>query len=148
MTTEHPHEPLALNRVLVSALPPELGTYHAPSRYTVAAVFTRRPEARELFLLGAPETRQKLDEAGYTAVELQVSDRRLFITNTSLEELKQGLAVVIADLLAQISSEVQEEWALQTERLSVLADEEGRRRRDVEAAAAEVLFVSSAWSRL
>ncbi|WFR84511.1 hypothetical protein [Arthrobacter sp. Y-9] len=148
MTTEHPREPLALNGVLASALPPELGTYRAPSRYTVAAVFTRRPEARELFLLGAPETRRTLDEAGYTAVELQVADRRLFITNTSLEELKQGLAVVIADLLAQISSEVQEEWALQTERLSVLADEEGRRLRDVEAAAAEISFVSSAWSRL
>ena len=148
MATEHSKDPLALNGVVVSALPPELGTYHAPTRYTVTAVFTRRPETRELLLLGAPETRQKLDDAGYAAVELHVADRRLFITNTSLEELKQGLAEVIAELFAHISSTVQQEWAVQAERLGVLAAEEERRLHEVEAAASEVSFVTSNWSRL
>ncbi|MDP5225822.1 MULTISPECIES: hypothetical protein [Arthrobacter] len=148
MPSTTPSEPLALSGVLASALPSELGTARAPSRYTVPAVFTRRPETREIYLLRGDDVRQRLNNAGYPAVELQVSDRRLLITNTNLDELKRGLALVIGDILAQISAEVLQEWTTRAERLTSQAHEEELRLNEVKAAAAEIVFNSSAWSQL
>lgn len=50
--------------------------------------------------------RGALARAGYPAVELTVSDRRLVIANTSLAELRDGLSQVLAERLAEISAGV------------------------------------------
>jgi len=148
MTTTTPTEPLALTGVLATALPPELGTAQAPARYTVPAVFTRRPEIREIYLLRGDDVRQRLSDAGYPAVELRVEDRRLLITNTNLEELKSGLAGLIGVILSQISAEVLQEWTTRTEGLASRAHEEELRLSEVKSAAAEITFTTNEGSTL
>lgn len=97
---------LGLGSVLVGSLPAALMTDHAPDRYTVEAVFTRRPERDEIKEILGSETKARLAGAGYPTVEVTVSDRRLEIANTNLEELRDGLGSVLADRLAQISAAV------------------------------------------
>ncbi|WP_181445601.1 hypothetical protein [Gryllotalpicola protaetiae] len=83
------------------------GTVHTaggPEHYTVSVVFTRRPTAGEIDAINGPETRAALENAHYPQVTLKVSDRRLEIGNTSLEELGNGLARVVAGMLARISA--------------------------------------------
>ena len=70
---------LGLGSVLVGSLPAALLTDHAPERYTVEAVFTRRPERDEVTEILGIETRDRLARAGYPTVEVTVSDRRLEI---------------------------------------------------------------------
>lgn len=98
---------LGLGSVLVGSLPAALLTDHAPDRYTVEAVFTRRPERDEVTQILGDETRDVVAGAGYPTVELTVSDRRLEIANTNLEELRDGLANLLAMRLADISAGVQ-----------------------------------------
>jgi len=94
---------LGLGAVLIDALPPTLFTSSAPELYTVAAVFTRNPTKSEIAAIHGDETRAALRDAGYRAVEVHVSDRRLEIANTNLNELATGLAAVIAERLHVIS---------------------------------------------
>ncbi len=98
--------PLGLGSVLVDSLPGALLTPDAPERYTVEAVLTRRAERDEVTGILSSQTRDALREAGYPTVEVSISDRRLEIANTSLEELRDGLAGVLAERLAQISGDV------------------------------------------
>lgn len=93
---------LGLGAVLADALPPTLLTPDAPERYTVSAVFTRRPTRPEIVAIQGPETRDTLSRAGYSTVEVHVSDRRLEVSNTNLAELSSGLAEVIAVRLHEI----------------------------------------------
>src|SRR6478609_8538548 len=51
---------LSLSGVLASALPHDLGTAQGPTRYTVPAVFSRRPQPREIELLHGEATKQGL----------------------------------------------------------------------------------------
>lgn len=102
-TDGHAADNLALASVLVGSLPRTLMTQEAPTRYTVEAVFTRRPGGDEVRGLLGPETREILASSGYPNVALVVSDRRLEIHNTNLEELREGLARVLAMRLAEIS---------------------------------------------
>lgn len=110
MTTITPAPParaaleLGLSTVLATALPESLGTADAPERYTVSAVFTRKPTAFELQGIGSAETVDALAAAGYADVGLTVSDRRLEIGNTSLEQLRDGLARAIALRFAAIGA--------------------------------------------
>ena len=97
---------LGLKSVLVGSLPAALMTDDEPDRYTVEAVFTRQPDQDEVAEILGPGTRSVLANAGYPGVAVGVSDRRLEITNTSLAELRDGLAEVIADRLAEISASV------------------------------------------
>lgn len=97
---------LGLGSVLVGSLPATLMTDKAPNRYTVEAVFTRRPEQDEVIEILGCETRDSLTKAGYPNVEVAISDRRLEIANTNLEELRDGLASILADRLAEISAGV------------------------------------------
>lgn len=96
-------EELGLGAILVDALPPTLFTDEAPERYTVSAVFTRRPTRSEIDAIHGSGTRDALRAAGYGAVDVRVSDRRLELANTNLEELTTGLAGVIAERLHVIS---------------------------------------------
>lgn len=104
----HPHstEPLGLTSILVGSLPLTLLTDAAPERYVVEAVFTRRVEPEEAALILGPGTHDTLAAHGYPHVQLTVSDRRLVIANTNLEELRDRLAGEIATLLVTISTQV------------------------------------------
>jgi len=131
---------LGLGSVLVGSLPATLLTDQAPERYTVEAVFTRRPERDEVAQILGGETRAFLARAGYSTVEVAVSDRRLEIANTNLEELRDGLADVLAERLAQISADVQGRQRDAAARFQVAADHEQQRAAAVAALAESVTF--------
>ena len=99
-------EPFAVDHILVNDLPSTLGTLEAPERYTVTAVFTRRPLPQELDLLAASDVDKRLSEAGYPTVTLRTADRRLLIDNTNLAELRDGLAHLIGSMLDEIGGRV------------------------------------------
>jgi len=105
-TTSSASAPLGLGSVLVGSLPSALMTADAPARYTVEAVFTRRPQREEIAEILGDETRETLVREGYPTVELTVSDRRLEIANTTLEELRDGLGSVLAERLARYMNDV------------------------------------------
>ncbi|MBM7468347.1 hypothetical protein JOD62_000895 [Microbacterium keratanolyticum] len=100
-------EPLGLGSVLIGSLPATLMTEDAPDRYTVEAVFTRKADRDEVAAIQGNAVRAHLSAKGYSTVELHVADRRLEIANTNLEELRDGLAAVIADELSEISAAIQ-----------------------------------------
>lgn len=103
---------LGLRSVLVGSLPPALLTAAAPDRYSVEAVFSRRPEQDEVTEILGSDTRSFLSEHGHPTVELSISDRRLGIANTNLEELRDGLASLIVERLAEISAQVKAKHVL------------------------------------
>lgn len=134
---------LGLGSVLAGSLPAALMTDDAPDRYTVEAVFTRRPERDEVTEILGSETRGALADAGYPTVELTVSDRRLEIANTNLEELRDGLSTVLADRLAEISAGVRARQEAAVARFQNAADDEHVRAAAVTALAESVTFRSS-----
>ncbi|QKJ18858.1 hypothetical protein [Microbacterium hominis] len=138
---------LGLGSVLVGSLPAALLTDHAPERYTVEAVFTRRPERDEVTAILGSETRERLTTAGYPTVEVTVSDRRLEIANTSLEELGDGLATVLADRLAEISGDVRARRDAAAVKYHDAAEIEHVRATAVAALASSVAFRVSAPDR-
>lgn len=145
MTTT-PYQPtqadsaLSLSGVLASALPHDIGTAKGSALYTVPAVFSRRPQPRELDLLHSSDVARRLAEAGYSEVELRVSDRRLLITNTNLEELKAGLAHLVGTILREVSEQASVERTNRAEEMDALALIEEHRLEAVRASAAEVRF--------
>ncbi len=134
---------LGLGSVLVGSLPSALMTDEAPDRYTVEAVFTRRPERDEVVEILGSETRDFLAKAGYPTVEVTVSDRRLEIANTNLEELRDGLATVLADRLAEISAAVRARQNAAAIRFQDAAAYENVRTRAVAVLAESVAFLPS-----
>lgn len=138
---------LRLTRVHVATLPRELGTDHEPATYTVEAQFSRRPAPAEVDAVLHVGARRFLAARGFPHAVLGVTDRRLVIQHTSLAELHDGLAAAIAELLVAISTDVRQRV---NERPVVdpdAAEAEQRRVDDVETAAAEVRFESSAGDR-
>ncbi|MEV4687984.1 hypothetical protein [Microbacterium sp. LWH3-1.2] len=135
--------PLGLGSVLVGSLPAALMTEDAPDRYMVEAVFSRRPEREEVTAILGNETRDCLTESGYPTVEVTVSDRRLEIANTNLEELRDGLASVLADRLAEISAVVRATREAAAFRFAEAAASENERATAVTALAASVSFRAS-----
>src|SRR6478736_10570105 len=131
---------LSVSGVLASALPHDLGTAQGPTRYTVPAVFSRRPQPREVDLLHGSGTRQRLADAGYSDVELRVSDRRLLITNTNLQDLKSGLAHLVGTILRDISVQAEAERAHRSEELDALGLLEEQRLEAIRQSAAEIHF--------
>lgn len=135
-------EPLGLRRILPDTLPPALLTDEAPERYTVEAVLTRRAEPDEASAIRGAETAAYFAENGYPHAQIRVSDRRLEIIDTSLEELKGGLATVIANRLAEIDSTLTADRAVAAARIRVLADREKERAASVAALAESVSFLT------
>ncbi|XPP27766.1 MAG: hypothetical protein ACNYNX_06170 [Leucobacter sp.] len=117
-------------------------TVDAPDRYTVAAVFTRRPEDDEIREILGDDTRHFLTGAGYPTVEVTVTDRRLEIANTNLEELRDGLARVLAERLAEISTEVHSRQRAAAARFQHAAESERDRAASVVALAESVRFAT------
>ncbi|WP_314216138.1 hypothetical protein [Pseudarthrobacter equi] len=131
---------LTLSGVLASALPHDLHTAQGPTRYTVPAVFSRRPQPREIDLLRGSGVRQELADAGYSHIDLSVSDRRLLIGNTNLAELKSGLAHLVGNILAGVSSQASKERQDRTEELDALGMVEEQRLEFLRQAASEIHF--------
>lgn len=132
--------PLGLRDVLVGSLPATLMTDNAPDRYTVEAVFSRQADRDEVDAIHDGATRDHLTEAGYPTVELRVSDRRLEIVNTNLEELRDGLATIIADHLAAISLNLRAERELAALRFSAATELEQQRAAAVAEVAQSITF--------
>lgn len=133
-------EELRLSGVVTKSLPITLGTPAEPERYTVPALFTRRPSAREIAMMEDDGVRQRLADAGYDGVRLTVDDHRLAIVGTNLEELRRGLATLVATILHDASVASAEQEALRIADLKTLRDHEERRADLVAARAAQVVF--------
>jgi hypothetical protein len=140
MSTPDAFAPFAVDHILVTDLPSTLGTIEAPERYTVTAVFTRRPLPQELDLLAAHEVDDRLTEAGYPAVTLRAADRRLLIDNTNLHELGQGLAHLIGTILEDIGTRVATTRSAQAKDAAELAARAAERADHVLAEASKVDF--------
>lgn len=135
-----PSADLGLSSVLTGSLPPTLGTPGAPERYQVDAVFRRRPLPEEVDAIMSAEPHDALRAAGYPGVTLRVADRRLEIGNSNLEELENGLATVLADLLAGISGRVRQAQSAAFDRAAAAADIEHTRAEDVIQRAGRIAF--------
>jgi hypothetical protein len=129
-TAPEDFQPFAVDHILVSDLPSSLGTIEAPERYTVTAVFTRRPLQQELDLL-ARDVDDRLAEAGYPSVSLRTADRRLLIDNTNLSELRNGLAHLIGSLLDEIGASVATTGSAQARDAAELAARAAERAHQV-----------------
>ncbi|MCW3492105.1 hypothetical protein [Microbacterium sp. SSM24] len=134
---------LGLGSVLVGSLPATLLTDGAPDRYTVEAVFTRRPDPDEIKDILGSDTRQFLTRAGYSTVEVTISDRRLEIANTNLEELRDGLAGLLSERLAAISADVHARRQAAAAQFEIAAEHEQERAAAVAALAESVVFASA-----
>lgn len=138
--TAYPN-PLGLTSVLPGSLPKSLGTVNAPNSYQVDAVFNRRPQSEEVAAIHSSDSLSALRAAGYSFVTLHVSDRRLEIGNTNLDQLEDGLATFLADHLAAITAGIQQERLAQQARLASVAEAEGSRVEAVDAKAARIIFI-------
>lgn len=139
--------PLGLSSVLVASLPATLLTDAAPDRYTVEAIFTRRPDPDEVSAIIGEETRALLARSGSPEVSLAVSDRRLEIAGTSLEQLRDGLAELLSARLAEISAAVDSRRQEEAVRFQDAAEHEHERAAAVTALAESVTFCSTASAR-
>ncbi|MCK2037453.1 hypothetical protein KZC51_15070 [Microbacterium sp. SSW1-49] len=135
---------LGLEHVLIGSLPATLLTDDAPDRYTVEAVFTRKTDRDEVAAIQGSEMRAHLSANGYPTVELRVADRRLEIANTNLEELRDGLAAVIAERLATISADLLADREIAAHRYQDASDREQVRAASVAALAESVVFARRA----
>lgn len=145
MNVQHQHLlPLGLVSILVDSLPADLLTDTAPSHYTVEAVFNRRIKETESKVLLGEQTLRILQGEGFPHVRLSVSDRRLNIHDTTLEQLRDGLAGTLAKLLAGISEEAQRAQAADDLRLSDELEVERRRLEKVNDLARSVVFAPTA----
>ncbi|GAA1245766.1 hypothetical protein JOF42_003353 [Microbacterium phyllosphaerae] len=133
-------ELLGLESILIGSLPATLMTDEAPDRYTVEAVFTRKTDRDEVAAIQGSETRAHLSANGFPTVELHVADRRLEIANTNLEELRDGLAAVIAERLAEISASLVAAREIEALRFQDATDREQERAASVAALAESVVF--------
>ena len=133
-------ELLGLGSVLVGSLPAALMTDDAPDHYTVEAVFTRKADRDEVDAIQSSEMRDHLSANGYPTVELHVADRRLEIANTNLEELRDGLASVLAQRLAEITTALHTARAQAADRFQIASDREQERAALVAALADAVVF--------
>ncbi len=135
--------PLGLGTVLVGSLPAKLMTDEAPDRYTVEAVFNRQADRDEVTAIHDGATRDYLSTKGYPTVELHVSDRRLEIHNTNLEELRDGLAQVIAEHLSEMTATIRAEREVASARFNDASEREQTRAAAVAALAESVSFSAS-----
>ncbi|MCY1715767.1 hypothetical protein OVA26_02255 [Microbacterium sp. SL62] len=104
-------------------------------------MFDRRPQSEEVAALHSLETLNALSAAGYPSVTLHVSDRRLEIKNTNLDQLKRGLATFLADHLAAITEEIQKARASAQSRLASAAEAEGSRAAAIATKAEQITFI-------
>lgn len=103
-------------------------------------MFNRRPQAEEVKILQSRETLQALSEAGYSHVSLRVSDRRLEIAGTSLDELEAGLAGFLASHLASVTAHIQADRAAAQASMAAAVEAEGVRADAIARQAERIVF--------
>ncbi|MCH6472424.1 hypothetical protein [Sinomonas terrae] len=132
-----PGDPLRVTGVVLSALPSDTLTPEGPQRYTVTASLSRRPDPLEVESIHSDATRRHLEQAGFGQAGLRLADRRLLISGTSLQELRNGLAAVVGTIVrtATLAALAQKELARQS-RADLDEAERERILRVAEAAAA------------
>ena len=133
-------EPLRLVSILVSGLPVELGTPDEPATYTVPAVFSRQVTASERARIEDPDTARRLSQPGRPVLALTVSDRRLLIQNTTLAQLRDGLATALAAMLREVDRDLEVLRAVESAQAEAADADERARFAAVAAAAAAVHF--------
>ncbi|WP_150951614.1 hypothetical protein [Microbacterium testaceum] len=104
------------------------------------AVFSRRPSPDEVLAIHSAQTQEALVAAGFPSVTLRVSDRRLEIRNTTLDELEQGLSTVLADHLAYLTTQVRESQEAARKLIQDAAAAEGTRTDALAARASLIMF--------
>ncbi|MCH6469610.1 hypothetical protein [Sinomonas terrae] len=135
-----PEQAIALNAIVASALPWNLGTARGPSKYTVMVALSRRAEPYEIDLIQDPSTVRRLRNAGYEGVYIAIAGRRLLVENTNLEQLRAGLARELARLFRDVSIAALSQHGQRRSELEALVLLERDRREAVEALAAGVRF--------
>ncbi|MCG7287192.1 hypothetical protein MHY85_14590 [Cellulomonas sp. ACRRI] len=131
---------LRLGSILTSGLPALLETSQAPTQYTVPVVFSRQVSVPEKTAIEGPESVRRLTERGYPQVTLQVSDRRLLIGHTSLEQLQEGLAHELALLLVDIGRTVSRQRDERAAEALARQSAEADRAVDVQRSVDRVVF--------
>jgi hypothetical protein len=136
---------LHLVSVLESGLPPELGTPNQPATYTVPLVFSRQVSPDERARIEAPAalrhlTAQTAAVRPGSDLRLVVSDRRLLVEGTTLEELRDGLAGALTSMLHEIGQELRSATADREAAVEQLAAQEARRAAGVHAQVASIRF--------
>ncbi|WP_347038470.1 hypothetical protein AAHB37_18515 [Glutamicibacter halophytocola] len=139
-TPNSERETLKLGTVLLDGLPGSLLTDQAPEKYLVAVVFNRRAEPEEADFLTGTAVKERLRSAGYPDVELNVVNRRLEISNTSLEELRDGLSVAIARELAGVEQKFERERVARNAQFRKEVDAESKRSEAVQLLAQSITF--------
>lgn len=91
-------------------------------------------------MIQGPTAHERLVELGYGHVSLVIDDRQLEIVNTSLEELKAGLASVLGSLVREISEQTRHEQQQRDDEALLKSQTEEARRREIEALANEISF--------
>ena len=144
MTVTSTDDPRALRllSVLASGLPLELGTPKEPARYTVPAVFSRQVTPAERAVIEDPATADAVATAAgiEPGLAFAVSDRRLLIMNTTLAELKGGLATAIGEMLTRLGQELLTEMDRRTAAAETLLSSERDRLEAVSQVATEIQF--------
>ncbi|MDQ0710161.1 hypothetical protein QFZ52_002813 [Arthrobacter woluwensis] len=103
--TSHP-ELLRVEGVVFSCLVAGIEEFPQAERYTVPTILNRRPSRSEHERLLHLAASDRLTEAGYPDVGLILNERRLDITNTTLDELSEGLALLLGALIQELSDVV------------------------------------------
>ncbi|PSS43153.1 hypothetical protein C6401_14005 [Arthrobacter woluwensis] len=75
----------------------------AEEKYTVPTILNRRPSQSEHERLNHLAASGHLAAAGYPEVGLILNERRLDVTNTTLDELHEGLALLLGALIQELS---------------------------------------------
>ncbi|GAA2202186.1 hypothetical protein GCM10009849_29600 [Sinomonas flava] len=135
-----PEDPLRVTGVVLSALPPDTLTPEGPERYTVTASLSRRPDPEEVESIQDQSTQTRLEEAGFGHAALHVADRRLLISGTNLDELRNGLAAVIGTLVRAATMKALARKELARQARADLDEAERERFLRVAEAAAEIDF--------
>ncbi|MBO9705089.1 MAG: hypothetical protein J7474_06195, partial [Arthrobacter sp.] len=97
---------LRVEGVVFSCLVAGIEESELSDRYTVPTILNRRPSRSEHERLNHIAASGRLAAAGYPEVGLILNDRRLDVTNTTLDELSEGLALLLGALIQDLSDAV------------------------------------------
>ncbi|WP_334173295.1 hypothetical protein [Sinomonas sp.] len=129
-----------MTAVVLGALPSDTLTPEGPERYTVTAALSRRPDPLEVESIHDPATQRRLEEAGFGQAGLLIADRRLLISGTNLQELRNGLASVVGTIVRAASLKAMAQKELARQAMADLSEAEHERLLRVAEAAAAIDF--------